>query len=1053
MRSSRRSELRMTATLSRFQPTQSFDSQSRARLARKIYRLSMCLGFLPLFAVPFSHAAGSGGQGYVVDIWQTEDGLPQNSVTALAQTHDGYLWVGTQDGLARFDGVRFVPFDAHNTPAIRNSRIVQLFEDRKGALWIGTEGAGMVRSQGRQLTAFSAPNQGTAYNYARLLCDDAEGGLWIASCENQLVRWRGGNFTVVSSNWNLAGTSVSAVAGDQSGQVWVGTDRELAVWRREAIEAVWGRDQEEGFRVEFLAPSRAGGCWVVANGRVRKFNAGHWAAELGMYAWTNRAVYGLYEDRSGHVWVATMGDGLFRYGTNGSVLRLTTQQGLPTDLIRCVTEDHEGNLWVGTEGGGLCRLKPKLFETYGQREGLSSDQIQTVHEDDEGALWIGTNGDGLDRMKDGKIERFGLAQGLSNGHLWCALRDRSGVVWAGTWAGLFRREQEQFIRASDDVMIGGSVTALYEDSRGVLWVGQQTLGGLASWRDGRAIALKIPGTAAGRDVRALAEDSEGALWIGTNGDGLYRLKDGQFIRFGIAQGLSSETIWCLLAEADGGLWIGTVHGGLSRWRHGAIATCTTQNGLANNVICQILDDHHGNLWLGSHGGVFRVGKDELDRFADGESQTVQSLSFTRADGLPSMECSGGSQPSGCRSRDGRLWFPTVKGLAVVDPSTVKLNPLPPPVVIEEALVEEVAAPLVPLIAEAEHSPGASPNGSSMDLRKLQIGPGKQRLEFRFTALSLTAPQKVRFRYRLEGLGGGWVDAGTRRVAHYEYLPPGEYRFYVTACNNDGVWNETGDLLALTVRPYFWQTGWFRTSAAGLLVGLTALMAQQISTRRLQFKLRRAEQESALERERTRISRDIHDDLGARLTKIGMLTAQAERQSQRGGAPPQLRDIALTAREMVEAMDATVWAVNPRNDTFNHLANYLVHYTEEFFRHSEVACQLDLPTELPDWPVSAEARHNVFLVVKEAMNNVARHAAASEVRLELKLKGATLSVAVRDNGRGFDPHEPAGRGNGLRNMAQRLQQLGGRLRIESTPGSGTCIIFELDLGEVQAREGQ
>ena len=529
--------------MSRFHTAQPHDSHRPAGFCKSVSCPAVLAGFLALFAVfAFADAAALGAQDYVVDTWQTEDGLPQNSVTSLAQTRDGYLWVGTQDGLARFDGVRFVPFDAHNTPAIRNSRIVQLFEDRKGALWIGTEDAGIVRSEGRQLTAFSAPNQGTAYNYARVLCDDAEGGLWIASCENQLVRWHAGGFTVVSTNWNLTGTSVSAVAGEPTGQVWVGTDRELAVWRGEVMKAVWGRGQEEGFRVEFLAPSRDGGCWVVANSRVRRFHEDHWAVDLGGYAWTNRVVYGLYEDRSGHVWVATMGDGLFRYGANGEVLRLTTQQGLPTDLIRCVTEDREGNVWVGTEGGGLCRLKPTLFETHGQREGLSSDQVQSVHEDDEGALWIGTNGDGLDRMKDGKVERFGLDQGLGNGHLWSVLRDRGGVVWAGTWAGLFKREHDQFVRASDDVNIGGSVTALYEDSHGVLWVGQQTLGGLACWRDGRALALRIPGTAAGRDVRTLTEDSEGALWIGTNGDGLYRLKNGQYTRFGIAQGLHSETV-------------------------------------------------------------------------------------------------------------------------------------------------------------------------------------------------------------------------------------------------------------------------------------------------------------------------------------------------------------------------------------------------------------------------------------------------------------------------------------------------------------------------------
>ena len=399
----------------------------------------MWLGLLLSFAA--AKCAGdaiSGAHDYVVDTWQVEDGLPQNSVTALAQTRDGYLWVGTQDGLARFDGVRFVVFDAHNTPAIHNSRIVQVFEDRRGALWVGTEEAGLVRFEHGQLTAFSAPHRGTAYNYARVLCDDAEGGLWMASCENQLVRWRKAGFTVPSTNWNLAGTAVSGVAGDLTGEVWVGTEQELAVWRDGAIKPVWSRAQEEGFRVEFLASGRAGGCWVVANGRLRRFHEGKWAEDRGAYAWTNRVVYGLHEDHHGQVWVATMGDGLFRYSANGEVLRLTTREGLPTDLVRCVTEDREGNIWVGTEGGGLCRLKPAIFQTYARGQGLSSDQIQAVHEDHEGALWIGTNGDGLDRMRDGKVDRFGLAQGLANGHVWSVLRDRQGVVWVGTWDGLFR---------------------------------------------------------------------------------------------------------------------------------------------------------------------------------------------------------------------------------------------------------------------------------------------------------------------------------------------------------------------------------------------------------------------------------------------------------------------------------------------------------------------------------------------------------------------------------------------------------------------------------------
>ncbi|HVV71722.1 MAG TPA: two-component regulator propeller domain-containing protein, partial [Verrucomicrobiae bacterium] len=793
-----------------------------------------------------------------------------------------------------------------------------------------------------------------------------------------------------------------------------------------------------------------GGCWVVANGRLRRFHHGKWAQDLGAYAWTNRVVYGLHEDRQGQVWVATMGDGLFRYGTNGAVLRLTTREGLPTDLIRCVTEDREGNIWVGTEGGGLCRLKPALFQTYARGEGLSSDQIQAVHEDKDGALWIGTNGDGLDWMKGGVLRRFGLSEGLANGHIWSVLRDREGAVWVGTWDGLFKGEGGRFTRASDNVIIGGSVTALLEDSQGTLWIGQQTMGGLACWRNGRPSAVRIPGTAANRDVRALAEDSEGALWIGTNGDGLYRFKAGHFTRFGTEQGLGSETIWSLLAEADGTVWIGTAHGGLSHWRQGSITTWTTRQGLVNDVICQIFDDGRGHLWLGSHAGVFRVNKKDLDRSGDAGDLQVQCLAFTKADGLPSMECSGGFQPSGCQSHDGRLWFPTVKGLTVLDPAKVSINPVPPPVVMEEALVDEVVAPL----ERTANVPAAAPaNSAALASLRLRVGPGKQRLEFRFTALSLTSPQKVRFKYKLEGLQSKWTDAGTRRVAHYGYLPPGDYLFRVAACNNDGTWNEHGAALALVIMPYFWQTNWFRTAVAGLLLAMTALLAQQLSTRRLQSRLRRVEQEQALERERTRIARDIHDDLGARLTKIGMLSAQAERHAQSAASsPPQLREISLTAREMVQAMDATVWAVNPRNDTFEHLADYLVHYMQEFSRYSGVTCRLELPTELPDWPVSAEIRHNVFLVVKEALNNVARHAGASEVRLELTVADSTLCIAVRDNGHGFQLDKPLHNGNGLHNMSQRLQQLGGHLAVDSSPGAGTCIRLKLKLHTEQGRKG-
>jgi ligand-binding sensor domain-containing protein/signal transduction histidine kinase len=1010
--------------------------------------MKRCRAILYFAAAAFAGGTAFGAQEYIVDTWQVEDGLPQSSVTSVVQTRDGYLWAGTKDGLVRFDGVRFVVFDAGNTTAIRNSRIARMFEDRRGRLWIGTEGAGLVRLERERFTAFTMPNRGTAHNYARRLCDDAEGGLWVVSVERLLVRWLGDGFTVAATNWNLTGKAVSAVAGDLTGQVWVGTDQELAVWRDGTFQAVWGRAKEKGFRVEFLAPSRSGGCWVLANGRLRKFHAGQWVADLGAYAWTNREVYDLHEDHRGRVWVATMGDGLFRYDTNGKVLRLTRREGLPTDLIRCVAEDREHNVWVGTEGGGLCRLKPAIFQTYGKQEGLSSEQAQAVHEDDDGALWIGTNGDGLNRLKDGKVEQFGLEQGLANGHVWSVLRDRRGVVWAGTWGGLFRGERGQFVSVSDGVNIGGSVPALYEDTRGVLWVGQQTLGGLACWRDDHPVAVRLPGTAAGRDVRALAEDGRGSLWIGTSGDGLYRLKDGQFTRFGMPEGLGSEIIWCLLAEGDGTLWIGTLRGGLSRWRDGRISTCTTGDGLANNTICQIFDDRRGQLWLGSHGGVFRVRKEQLNRFADGLIPSVSCFVFTKADGLPSLECSGGFQPTGCQSRDGRLWFPTVNGLAVVDPARVSVNPLAPPVVIEEVTVNGLVVPLSGPTAQTERgrSDLKVTVKRAVGSTELRLAPGRYMVEIRFTGLSLAAPLKMHFQHQLEGLDPALVDSGPQRTVRYSYLPPGRYRFHVTACNNDGFWNEEGATLAITVLPHFWETGWFRFSMLSLLVGLSALAAWKVSSGRSRREIERLEHERMLERERTRIARDIHDDLGTHVTKIGKLTEQARDRDEAGESTQgPLREIGDTAREMVQAMDATVWAVDPHNDTLDQLAEYLLHYAEEFLGEAGVACRIDMPMHLPNWPLSAEVRHNLFLVVKEALNNVAKHAEATEANMELTLADARLCIIVQDNGRGFDPESPRTRGHGLKNMTRRVQEMGGRLAVESAPGGGTRVRLELEVG--------
>jgi signal transduction histidine kinase len=435
----------------------------------------------------------------------------------------------------------------------------------------------------------------------------------------------------------------------------------------------------------------------------------------------------------------------------------------------------------------------------------------------------------------------------------------------------------------------------------------------------------------------------------------------------------------------------------------------------------------------------------LDRCADGQIQSVPCLSCGKGDGMPTLLCSGGLQPPGCKTADGRLWFPTSKGLVVVEPDDAKANPLPPPVVIEKALVDGALM---------------TPNGRSGS--PMSILPGRQRYEFRYTALSFVAPEKVRFQCRLEPLDPEWMDTGTRRTANYTYLPPGNYTFRVIACNSDGVWNTAGAALAFTVQPHFWQVWWFRVlaglAASALLTGVVLFDAR----RRMRRKLERVERQRAIERERARIAQDIHDNLGANLTRISLLSqsAHSELDNPRNAAT-QLDRIYSTARELTRAMDEIVWAVNPQHDTLDSLASYLGNFAQDFLGSLNIRCRLNVPLQLPHWPLTAEVRHNLFLAVKEALHNVVKHAAASEVYITVTTDPDSFTLIVRDNGTGFvldapaparlrEPGRPA-RGNGLANMRQRLAKLGGHCEIQTAPGNGTEVKFVVPVAAHRSRE--
>jgi signal transduction histidine kinase len=524
---------------------------------------------------------------------------------------------------------------------------------------------------------------------------------------------------------------------------------------------------------------------------------------------------------------------------------------------------------------------------------------------------------------------------------------------------------------------------------------------------------------------------------------LFRWEGGQCRRYTRQEGLSSDTIRCLHCEPDGALWIGTMDGGLNRFKDNHFITCTTRNGLVDDVINYIADDGRGYYWFTSFQGIFRASKKELNEFAEGARQRVACVAFGKSDGLPALECPGGFQPAGCRASDGQLWFPTIKGLVVVDPASVPTNSVPPVVLVEEVIADgEVLS-----VTRGDKVKDKVANKGKVSPALLTLRPGYHRLEFRYTGLNFSAPERVRFRHQIAGLDGDWVEAGTQRAAFYSRVPHGDYRFLVTACNQAGIWNETPASLAFEVLPYFWQTWWFNTClvvlAAAALSGTVFVAARH----RWQRKVEGLEVQLSVEKERARIAQDIHDGVGANLTEIAWLAELAEKQA---GKPDevraQARKISGTARETVQSFDEIVWAVLPQNDTLTSLVEYLGRRVDELFENTNIRYRFVAPSQLPAIVVAAEARHSFYLACKEALHNVVRHSQASEAVVEVNLHDSTLKVRIDDDGHGFDSAKVFSSGNGLRNMRQRFEALGGHFEVHSRPAEGTRVLMTLPLNK-------
>jgi ligand-binding sensor domain-containing protein/signal transduction histidine kinase len=936
--------------------------------------------------------------------WLTENGLPQNTVQAIVQTQDGYLWLGTQEGLARFDGLSFTVFDKENTPAFKSNDIRFLVEDREGRLWISTS-YGLVCRHNGQFTSFTV-NEGLPDNSVGPVVEDTSGKVWIGTAGG-LTRFDNGRFITLTAVQGLSRNVVQTLYARADGTLLVGTSAGLQLFSAGRFTPVSTPDNVHPGNITAIAETEHGYLWFGTLDGLYGLDAPTGTSSF--VNLPNSRISALRVDRADVLWIATA-RGLASL-RNGKIETFTSDDGLTSNLVLALFEDREGSLWIGTEAGGLNLLKSKKFNTYTTKDGLPNDVVKAIYQDVQGGIWIGSNGGGLTLFKNGSFTTWTTRDGLSSDVVLSLAGAADGTIWIGTPDGLNRFKDGKFQTFTfAEGLSNDLVRSVLVDRNGVLWVG--TRDGLNSFHDNQFTTYTTRDGLANNFIGAIFEDSKGNLWVGTLG-GLNKISNGGVQTFTTKDGLSSNTVISLYEDASGDLWIGTNGGGLNRFRDGKFVSFTAAQGLSADVIYRILEDKQQNLWCSSNKGIFRVNKGELDKGG------VNPVYYGPADGTLTRECSGGGHPAGWKTTDGRLWFATIKGLAVIDPEHIPLNTSPPPIAIEQLFVDNQSIPLT---------------------QDITLSPGIARLDFYFTALSFIAPENVRFKYKLEGFDNDWIDGGGRRVASYTNLRPGTYKFRVIAANNDGVWNESGAALDLYLKPRFYQTYWFYLLCV-LLLALTAWQLYRLRVRRIALQFR------AVLAERNRIAREIHDNLAqdilgisvqlelvARLMPVAAETAKGHLDRAR----------MLVRNSMTEAR-RYVWDLRSQELHKKDLPAALRDTTKRLTAESKIETVVEVAGPLRALPVDVET--NLLRIGQEAINNAVKHARANRIVVGLNFETRKVQLSIRDDGCGFDPREQIADGHfGLLGMRERAEQIGGVLSIDSTPERGTQIAVDVPLSE-------
>ena len=719
---------------------------------------------------------------YIQKVWTNKDGLPQNSGRTLLQTTDGFLWIGTQDGLVRFDGASFYIYDKENTSALKHNDITKLIETRDSTLWIGSYNG--LTSLKKGIFTYFPTNTSGEPDVVRALLEDHNGSLWIATMNAGIRKYTKENIEIITKAQGLTSNSIYALAEDKSGNIWIGTDAGVNVYKQGHWVYYHVQDGLPHEAIRCICVTSDSCVWIgTYNGLVR-WRHGAFRTYTTADGLSDNTIRTIYEDHTGEIWIGTERGGVSQYN-HGAFIPFRSAEGLSGDFVSAILEDREENIWIGTYNAGLNQFSKSTFFNYTVRDGLPNDFVASVIQSRNGDIWIGSGGSGVFRFDGKKFIAFTSKNGLQSNSIRSLFEDSQGTIWIGTVGGLAQYKQGQIRVFSEKNGISQSyIRAIGEDHQKHVWVGS-TSSGVFRLEADRFVSYKERGIPAAV-IRSILVDHEGAVWIGSN-EAVRRWKDDTVTTYTQKDGLPADPIYVIMEDSAHTLWMGSYGGGLVRWKQGIITRITQAQGLYNDVVFHLLEDNNGLIWMSSLRGISSVSRKMLNDFADGKIDRIQCNSYTSSDGMVNSECTGNAQSGGYKTSDGLLWFGTTGGIVVVDPKRLQKNILPPPVVIERIVVDR-----------KDYSP----------YNYGRFAPGKGQVEFHYGGLSYISPQKVNFRYTLEGFEKDWRFAGTRHGAYYTNLAPGKYIFSVTACNSDGVWNETGASFAFELEPHFYESRWF-----------------------------------------------------------------------------------------------------------------------------------------------------------------------------------------------------------------------------------------------------